>query len=72
MMGTEITLLGVSCALILIRSMVHNQGYLRQHIITCVCDYRRDFRFDIGFTDHFNTQHIITLSYITITDFQIL
>jgi hypothetical protein len=36
------------------------------------CDYRRGFGLDIGFTDHFNTQTIITLNYSAIADLHTL
>jgi hypothetical protein len=32
-------------------------------VLSCVSDSRRGFGLDIGFTDHFNTQLVITLNY---------
>jgi hypothetical protein len=33
------------------------------HIVTCMSDYRRGFGLQIGFIDHFNIRHSITLTY---------
>jgi hypothetical protein len=38
------------------------------NIVTCMCDYRRGFRLDIGFIDNFNTQPVIPLNYSAIAD----
>jgi hypothetical protein len=36
------------------------------------CDFRHHFGLDIGYIDHFNTQHVITLNYSAIADFHTL
>jgi hypothetical protein len=38
----------------------------------CMSDFRREFGFDIGFIDHFNTQLVITLNYSAITNLHTL
>jgi hypothetical protein len=40
--------------------------------VTCMGDYRQGFGLEIGFTDHFNTQLVITLNYSTIANFHTL
>jgi hypothetical protein len=42
------------------------------NVVTCMSESRRGFRLDIGFIDHFNPQHIITLNYRAIADLHTL
>jgi hypothetical protein len=37
--------------------------------VRCMSDSRRGFGFDIGFIEHFMTQHVIPLNYSAIDNF---
>jgi hypothetical protein len=49
-----------------------NLDVILLYVVTYLSDSRRGFGLDIGFTDHFNTQLVITLNYSTITNFHTL
>jgi hypothetical protein len=45
-----------------------SSGFTCHNIVTCMCDYRRGFGLQIGFTDHFTTRLVTTSNYSSIAD----